>query len=55
MFDKSTSTVDALAVIQDVNRSMADRLAASEILLNRAWGRAKEAGGVKEGEGVPFP
>lgn len=39
-------TVDALTVlvecIQDTDANMADRLRASEIMLNRGWGRAKE-------------
>lgn len=39
-------TVEALTVIveciQDVNCNMSDRLRASELLLNRGWGRAKE-------------
>ena len=39
-------TVEALTVIveciQDVDCNMSDRLRASEILLNRGWGRAKE-------------
>ena len=39
-------TVDALTVlvecIQDADANMADRLRASEIMLNRGWGRAKE-------------
>ena len=39
-------TVEALTVIveciEDVSCNMSDRLRASEILLNRGWGRAKE-------------
>ena len=39
-------TVEALTVIvqciQDVSCNMSDRLRASEILLNRGWGKAKE-------------
>ena len=39
-------TVDALTVlvecVQDAEHSMSDRIRASEILLNRGWGRARE-------------
>ena len=39
-------TVDALTVlvecVQDTQHSMSDRIRASEILLNRGWGRARE-------------
>lgn len=50
-------TVDALTVlvecIQDTEANMADRLRASEIMLNRGWGRAKETVDINTTSGGP--